>query len=79
MKDLDIIPVFNVAYSPEYNPIEIVFSLIKRTFKQKRLASLAQGEKFDFNAGIKHSLSNLNNNTVKSICRKVLASVFENE
>ncbi len=79
MKELDIIPIFNVPYSPEYNPIEIVFSLIKRIFKQKRLASLAQGEKFDFKAGIKHSLTKLNNNTVKSICQNVLASVYENE
>ena len=26
---LDIIPVFNVGYSPEFNPIEAVFSKIK--------------------------------------------------
>ncbi len=79
MKDLDIMPIFNVAYSPEFNPIEVVFSLIKRAFKQKRLASLAQEEKFDFKEGIKSSLNKINNNTVKSICKKVLANMYESE
>ena len=29
---LDITPVFNVAYSPEFNPIEAAFSKVKRIF-----------------------------------------------
>ena len=53
MKELDITPIFNVPYSPEYNPIEVVFSLLKRTFKQIRLGRFAMGERLDFKAGIR--------------------------
>ena len=34
---LDIKPIFNLPYSPDYNPIESVFSLVKRIFNRKRL------------------------------------------
>ncbi len=32
MAKLDIRPIYNVAYSPEFNPIEAVFSKVKRHF-----------------------------------------------
>ena len=45
---LDITPVFNVAYSPEFNPIEAVFSKVKSIYNQKRLNCLVN--KIGFNA-----------------------------
>ena len=33
--ELDILPIYNVSYSPEFNPIESVFSLIKLKFRQQ--------------------------------------------
>ena len=33
-RHLDIKPIFNLAYSPEYNPIELVFSQVKRIFNR---------------------------------------------
>ena len=44
---LDIKPIFNLAYSPEYNPIELVFSQVKRIFNRERLQKLANVEAFD--------------------------------
>jgi transposase len=44
---LNIIPVFNLSYSPDYNPIESVFSQVKRIYKAKRLNRLANNEEFD--------------------------------
>ncbi len=32
MAKLDIRPIYNVGYSPEFNPIEAVFSKVKRKF-----------------------------------------------
>jgi transposase len=32
MEDLDIKYIFNSPYSPETNPIEYAFSIVKRTF-----------------------------------------------
>ena len=45
---LNITPVFNVAYSPEFNPIEAAFSKVKRIFNQRRLNCLVN--KIGFNA-----------------------------
>ena len=35
--ELDVKPVYNVAYSPEFNPIEAVFSKVKSVFSNRRL------------------------------------------
>ena len=40
MAKLDIRPIYNVAYSPEFNPIEAVFSKVKYQFKCQRLHNL---------------------------------------
>ena len=34
---LNITPLWNVSYSPEFNPIEAVFSKVKRLFNSRRL------------------------------------------
>ena len=36
MRDLEFRWIFNVAYSPEYNPIELTFSMLKKNFKALR-------------------------------------------
>ena len=46
-KELDIKPVLNIAYSPQYNPIEAVFSKVKAIFNQRRLHCLVN--KIGFN------------------------------
>ena len=48
MQSLDINPIFNVGYSPEFNPIEAVFSKVKRGFNSQRLNNLVH--KTGFNA-----------------------------
>ena len=40
MTKLNIRPIYNVAYSPEFNPIEAVFSKVKRQFSCQRLHNL---------------------------------------
>ena len=40
MRKLNIRPIYNVAYSPEFNPIEAVFSKVKRQFSCQRLHNL---------------------------------------
>ena len=44
---LDIMPVYNVSYSPEFNPIESCFSQVKRYFCVERLNVLANFGVFD--------------------------------
>lgn len=49
---LQIQPIFNIPYSPETNPIETCFSLVKHYFVRKRLQCLANGLPFDINTTI---------------------------
>ena len=39
--ELDIVPIYNVGYSPEFNPIEACFSQVKREYSRGRLNALA--------------------------------------
>ena len=50
--ELEILPIFNVSYQPELNPIESCFSLVKRHFSQQRLWALINDVPFDIEAQI---------------------------
>ena len=43
----DIMRIFNCAYSPEFNPIEGVFSQVKRFYVKERVQKLARGVYWD--------------------------------
>ena len=45
----DVLPILNVSYSPDFNPIETVFSFVKRIFKRERLSALVNDEEFNLN------------------------------
>ena len=44
-ENLQITPVFKETYSPNYMPIETIFSQVKQRFKEQRLNRLANGKK----------------------------------
>ena len=44
---LDIKPIYNVGYSPEFNPIEASFSQVKRGYSRERLNALANDRSFN--------------------------------
>ena len=52
---LDILPIWNVGYSPEFNPIEAVFSKVKATFTRQRLNCLVRKIGFNADRTIKRS------------------------
>ena len=52
MVELNVKPIFNVGYSPEFNPIERVFSKVKRRFNAKRLSDLVNRRGFNFDRTI---------------------------
>ena len=51
-EELDMHPVWNVAYSPEFNPIEAVFSKVKREFCRQRLHCLVNKVGFNMDRQI---------------------------
>ena len=47
MDELSIPYIFSPPYSPDYNPIELVFSIFKSEMKKKRLTAILQGRPFN--------------------------------
>ena len=47
MDELSIPYIFSPPYSPDYNPIELVFSIFKNEMKKKRLTAILQGRPFN--------------------------------
>ena len=45
--ELNIKPILNVAYSPEFNPIEAIFSKVKSHFKRERLNCMVNKKGFN--------------------------------
>ena len=43
-EEFNMVPIFNETYSPDYNPIETIFSQVKHRFKEQRLNRLANGK-----------------------------------
>ena len=60
MKELSIGCIFNSSYSPNNNPIENVFGIQKRLFKQRRLKELANGQIGSTEANINDSFTKVN-------------------
>ena len=74
-KDLPLI--FNLAYSPEYNPIENVFSLVKNRYKRDKHQSMVKHDHFDALKLVKKSIEDLNDETVKRICRAGMKKLID--
>jgi len=65
-------PIYNIAYSPEFNPIEAVFSQVKRHFKKARLSKIANNEDFDTEAAIHAAFNSVRPENVDPCIRKSL-------
>ena len=50
---LKITPIFNVGYAPDFNPIESVFSIVKREYCKRRLHHIANNQPFDLAKNIR--------------------------
>ena len=57
-------PIWNVSYSPEFNPIESVFSQVKRFFSRERLNVIANHGNIDDNKTIRIAFAKV---TVKMV------------
>ena len=75
LAELEIPYVFNVAYSPELNPIELVFSQIKRHFYNERSTALVKGKKPDIVKLIKRAVENLEIEKIRNCVRHSLTLI----
>ena len=55
MKSLDIIPIFNITASPDFNCIEAVFSFVKGAFRRARLNALSNKREFDLDIEVERA------------------------
>ena len=59
MQQLDIEPVWNAVYSPQFNPIEMSFSKVKLCYKKDKLHRLAHKKPLPKEAMIRQAFSRL--------------------
>lgn len=64
-EELGITTIRNIAYSPDLNPIEAVFSQVKRVFNKARLNALAREKEFDMISNIKKAFKVITPHLVK--------------
>ena len=65
-----ITPIFNVAYSPEFNPIEAVFSKVKAIFNRRRLNCLVRKIGFNIDETIKLAFRSISKDHCTACVRK---------
>ena len=70
MERLNIKPIFNVAYSPEFNPIESVFSRVKFLFCSERLNELVNRKGFNFERSIKMAFGKITLGHIRNCVKK---------
>ena len=56
---LDMMPLWNVPWSPEFNPVEAVFSKVKAVFNRKRLGCLVNKIGHNIDRDIKTSFDKI--------------------
>jgi transposase len=59
LDELSIPYIFSPPYSPDFNPIESVFSIFKRELKVKRLAAILQGRPFNVRKTVKKTFEEI--------------------
>ena len=67
---LNITPIYNVAYSPEFNPIEAVFSQVKAIFNRRRLNCLVNKIGFNADETIRVAFNAVNKDHCAACARK---------
>jgi len=62
---LDIDPIFNIADSPDFNAIEVCFSVVKLSYKQQWLNACANNLDFDKDEAITRAFEKVTPELVK--------------
>lgn len=69
---LNIKPIYNVSYSPEFNPIEAVFSKVKARFAEQRLNDLVNKRGFNADREIEAAFKTITADHCAACVRKSL-------
>ena len=75
LNSLDIIPIFNVPYSPQFNGIEYVFSQLKAMYKKKLLEALVEGSNIERVSLIRKAIGELDKGMIINCINKGMSEV----
>lgn len=65
-ENLDVMPIFNVPYRPDLNPIKEIFGQIKSRFRRKRLTLIASCQDYDPEELVKGCIEETTHEAVKN-------------
>lgn len=74
LSELGVTPIFNVPYSPQFNPIEKYWAMVKMYFKRMKLGAIQQGASVNHRDLVRQSLLNIDNEAIKTLSSRVCAS-----
>jgi transposase len=66
--------IFNVAYAPEYNPIERVWAQLKAQFKKEKMGLILEGRAPNYEKIIRRILQDFPVEKISSICKGTMRS-----
>ena len=66
---LNIVPIWNVPYMPDYQPIELVFAQVKRVYKNNKLSAFINKKEFDYKREIQRAFDSVKRQTVVNCIR----------
>jgi transposase len=73
----NIIMIFNAPYSPEFNPIERVWSQMKLQFKKMRVEAIISGRSPNYQKMIQGILINYPKHKIISLCKGTFKSKLD--
>ena len=56
---LNIVPIWNVPYRYDFQPIELVFSQVKRVYKKAKLSAFINQKTFDYPTEIEKAFNSV--------------------
>ena len=56
---LNIVPIWNVPYRYDFQPIELVFSQVKRVYKKAKLSAFTNEKTFDYPTEIEKAFNSV--------------------
>ena len=68
-RELDLTPLFNAPYSPQYNGIESYWFLLKQVYKKLLLTNMIKGRNLCVRAMIRTAIETVEQAKVISCCR----------
>ena len=77
--ELDIMPILNVGYSPDFNPIESVFSIVKNNYKRARMHSVVTGKYFNHFSAINKAFRTITKEVVTKFKKKSYAMLVNSD